>query len=123
MTKITGHIGKRIAVALAAVTLLFSIAACGGKKPASKEDLTGTWQQLLSDGTETIQLTSDGRYISDIKLYAGTSTHNTHTWDYSDGKLTVHYTNLGVDSTYDVAIEGNQMKLTRNGTTTVYTKK
>ncbi len=113
----------KVSVMLAVVILALSIAACGGNSPSSREELVGTWQQMMSDGTETIQLTSDGRYISDIKMYDGISTHNEHTWDYSDGKLTVHYTDMGVDSTYTVVIEDGKMKLNNGNTTIIYTKK
>ena len=63
------------------------------------------------------------RYNSDIRLYSGISTHNEHTWDYSDGKLTVHYKEMGVDSTYTVVIEDGKMKLNNGNTTIIYTKK
>ena len=113
----------KVSVILAVVILALSIGACGGNSPSSREELVGTWQQMMSDGTEIIQLTSDGRYISDIKMYDGISTHNEHTWDYSDGKLTVHYTDMGVDSTYTVVIEDGKMKLNNGNTTIIYTKK
>lgn len=111
-------------VTVAVLVMVMNLASCGGSKsPSSREELVGTWQQMMSDGTETIRLTSDGRYISDINLYAGTSSHNEHTWDYSDGKLTVHYSEPGVDSTYTVVIENGQMTLNNGNSTTVYTKK
>jgi len=123
MTMGKNSICLKVSVMLAVVILALSIAACGGNSPSSREELVGTWQQMMSDGTETIQLTSDGRYISDIKMYDGISTHNEHTWDYSDGKLTVHYTEMGVDSTYTVVIEDGKMKLNNGNTTIIYTKK
>ncbi len=123
MTMGKNSICLKVSVMLAVVILALSIAACGGNSPSSREELVGTWQQMMSDGTETIQLTSDGRYISDIKMYDGISTHNEHTWDYSDGKLTVHYTDMGVDSTYTVVIEDGKMKLNNGNTTIIYTKK
>ena len=117
-------IGIRILALAAVFVLAMSLAACGGgKKPASKEELVGTWEQLMNDGTETVQLTSDGRYISDIRMYDGISRHNERTWDYSDGKLTVHYPDLGVDSTYTVVIENGKMTLNNGNSTIVYTKK
>ena len=112
-----------VASLIVVIVLTLSLAACGSKNPTSKEQLVGTWQQMMSDGVETIQLTSDGRYISDIKMYDGISTHNEHTWDYSDGKLTVHYTNMGVDSTYSVEIEEGKMKLNNGNSTIIYTRK
>ena len=117
-------IGTRVTALIAVFVLTLSLTACGGgNSPASKEELVGTWQQMMSDGTETIQLTSDGRYISDIKMYDGISSHNEHTWDYSDGKLTVHYKDLGVDSTYTVVIEDGKMKLNNGNSTVIYTRK
>lgn len=101
MQRVIKSIGLRVIALIAVFVLALSLAACGGSKsPASKDDLVGTWEQLMSDGTETVQLTSDGRYISDIRMYDGISRHNERTWDYSDGKLTVHYPDLGVDSTH-----------------------
>lgn len=123
MTMGKNSICLKVSVMLAVVILALSIGACGGNSPSSREELVGTWQQMMSDGTEIIQLTSDGRYISDIKMYDGISTHNEHTWDYSDGKLTVHYTDMGVDSTYTVVIEDGKMKLNNGNTTIIYTKK
>ena len=124
MQRIRNSIGPRVIVVVAVLVMVLNLTSCGGSKsPSSKEELVGTWQQILSDGTETIQLTSDGRYISDISLYAGTSTHNEHTWDYSGGKLTVHYTEMGVDSTYTVVIEDGRMKLNNGNSTVIYTKK
>lgn len=123
MTMGKNSICIKVSVMLAVVILALSIGACGGNSPSSREELVGTWQQMMSDGTEIIQLTSDGRYISDIKMYDGISTHNEHTWDYSDGKLTVHYTDMGVDSTYTVVIEDGKMKLNNGNTTIIYTKK
>lgn len=117
-------IGTKVIALIAVFVMTLSLAACGdGDKPSSKEDLVGTWQQTMSDGTETIKLTSDGKYISDIKMYDGISTHNEHTWDYSDGKLTVHYKDLGVDSTYTVVIEDGKMKLNNGNSTVIYTRK
>lgn len=124
MQKNISGIGPKVISLIAVFVLTLSLAACGGSnKPSSKEELVGTWQQMMSDGTETIKLTSDGRYISDIKMYDGISTHNEHTWDYSDGKLTVHYKDLGVDSTYTVVIEDGKMKLNNGSSTVIYTKK
>ena len=124
MKKNISGIGPKVISLIAVFVLTLSLAACGGNnKPSSKEELVGTWQQMMSDGTETIKLTSDGRYISDIKMYDGISTHNEHTWDYSDGKLTVHYKDLGVDSTYTVVIEDGKMKLNNGSSTVIYTKK
>ena len=123
MQRKTFSIGSRVMAMVAVLVLALSLTACGGgKSPSSKEELAGTWQQMMSDGTETIKLTSDGRYISDIKMYDGISTHNEHTWDYSGGKLTVHYKELGVDSTYTVVIEDGKMKLNNGKTTIIYTK-
>ena len=117
-------IGTGVMALIAVFALTLCLTACGGgNSPASKEELVGTWQQMMSDGTETIQLTSDGRYISDIKMYDGISSHNEHTGDYSDGKLTVHYKDLGVDSTYTVVIEDGKMKLNNGNSTIIYTKK
>ncbi len=124
MQKIGNTIGLRIITLAAVLVMVLNLASCGGgKSPSSKEELVGTWQQMMSDGTETIQLTSDGRYISDIKLYSGISTHNERKWDYSGGKLTVHYTEMGVDSTYTVVIEDGKMKLNNGNSTVIYTKK
>ena len=124
MQRVIKSIGLRVIALIAVFVLALSLAACGGsKKPASKDDLVGTWEQLMSDGTETIQLTSDGRYISDIRMYDGISRHNERTWDFSDGKLTVHYPDLGVDSTYTVVIENGKMTLNNGNSTIVYTKK
>ena len=119
----TKKVVTRITSLIVAALLTLSLAACGGKKAVSKEELVGTWQQTMSDGTAIIQLTSDGRYISDISMNDGISTHNEHTWDYSDGKLTVHYSNMGVDSTYSVEIEDGKMKLNNGNSTIIYTKK
>ena len=113
---------KRTIALISALMLALSLTACGGNSPKSKEELVGTWQQVMSDGIETIELTSDGRYISDIRMYDGISTHNVHTWDYSDGKLTVHYTNMGVDSTYTVELENDELTLNNGNATITYTK-
>ena len=124
MQRVLSNIGLKVMVLVGVLVLTLSLTACGGgNTPSSKEELVGTWQQTMSDGTETIQLTSDGRYISDIKMYDGISSHNERTWNYSDGKLTVHYTDLGVDSTYTVVIEDGKMKLNNGNTTIIYTKK
>ena len=124
MQRVLSNIGLKVMVLVAVLVLTLSLTACGGgNTPSSKEELVGTWQQTMSDGTETIQLTSDGRYISDIKMYDGISSHNELTWNYSDGKLTVHYTDLGVDSTYTVVIEDGKMKLNNGNSTIIYTKK
>lgn len=124
MQRVLNNIGLKVLVLVAVLVLTLSLTACGGgNTPSSKEELVGTWQQTMSDGTETIQLTSDGRYISDIKMYDGISSHNERTWDYLDGKLTVHYTDLGVDSTYTVVIEDGKMKLNNGNSTIIYTKK
>jgi hypothetical protein len=123
MQKAMSSIGTKVIALVSVLVLALSLSACGGGKSPSKEELVGTWQQIMSDGTETVKLTSDGRYISDIKLYDGISSHNEHTWDYSDGKLTVHYKDLGVDSTYKVVISDNEMKLSNGNSTVVYTKK
>ena len=124
MQKVFKCIGTRVLALVAVLVLALSLASCGGsKKPSSKDDLVGTWEQLMSDGTETVQLTSDGRYISDISMYDGISRHNERTWDYADGKLTVHYPDLGVDSTYTVVIENGKMTLNNGNSTIVYTKK
>lgn len=124
MQRVLSNIGLKVMVLVGVLVLTLSLTACGGgNTPSSKEELVGTWQQTMSDGTETIQLTSDGRYISDIKMYDGISSHNERTWNYSDGKLTVHYTDLGVDSTYTVVIEDGKMKLNNGNSTIIYTKK
>ena len=74
MQRVLSNIGSKVMVLVAVLVLTLSLTACGGgNTPSSKEELVGTWQQTMSDGTETIQLTSDGRYISDIKMYVGRS--------------------------------------------------
>ena len=119
----TKNVVTRVASIIVAALLTLSLAACGGRNTVTIENLVGTWEQTMSDGTATVQLTSDGRYISDIRMYDGTSTHNEHTWDFSDGKLTVHYTNMGVDSTYSVEIKDGRMKLDNGSSTIIYTRK
>lgn len=113
---------------ITAAVLLFALAACGnsgknGNTPKNQEELEGTWEKVMSDGVEKIMIFSDGRYVSDISLNGGTSSHNDRTYEYKDGKLTVHYPDLGTDSSYKVQIKDDQLILDKDGTITVYTKK
>ena len=118
----------KAALLLVAASLVFAIVACGaGKKdsttPKNNDDIAGTWEQVMADGIETITLYEDGIYVSDIKLNAGVSSHKQRSYVCKDGKLTVHYPDLGTDSSYDVQIKGGQLILKNGSSTITYTKK
>ena len=117
-----------VPVLLAAMILLFGFTACSGEEtktstPSSKVEFLGTWERVTSDGLETIQMTADGKYITDIRLNNGTTTHNENTWDYEDGTFTVHYSALGLDSSYDARIMGDILFLDNGNAKLSYTKK
>ena len=126
MRKTTTKLGIKLPLLAAVMVLVLGLSACfssAGKTPASASELEGTWERTLTDGTETITLSINGSYKSDIRMLSGVTTHNSHTWNYLDGKLTVHYAELGVDSTYTVKIDGDQMTWDNGDAVITLTKK
>lgn len=122
--------GKKFSKALitvAVAVMIFMLTACGGSgsgvAPMSQDQIAGTWEMTMPDGIETITIFSDGRYVSDISLNGGTSSHNDRTYEYKDGSLTVHYPDFGTNSTYKVKIKDNQLILDNGSGAKVYTKK
>ena len=128
MTKTISKMFSKALLIGAVAVIVFAMTACGGagkggSVPNNQEELSGTWEKINTDGVETITIFSDGRYVSDISMNGGISSHNDRTYDYKDGKLTVHYPDFGTDSTYKVQIKDNQLILDNGNSTIVYTKK
>ena len=128
MMKNTGRKYPQALILVVVTVVVFALTACGGADkngavPMNQEELAGTWEQVMDDGIETITIFSDGRYVSDISLNGGTSSHNDRTYEYKDGKLTVHYPDFETSSSYKVQIKDNQLILDNGSSKIIYNRK
>lgn len=86
---------------------------CGGSDETkiSAADVTGTWVQTLSDGTETITLRSDMTYTKVIELVGDfpMTTTSDDTWSFSGNTISIQSSKYNTVSEYTVILEGNTM--------------
>lgn len=86
---------------------------CGGSDETeiSAADVTGTWVQTLSDGTETITLRSDMTYTKVIELVGDfpMTTTSDDTWSFSGNTISLQSSKYNTVSEYTVILEGNTM--------------
>ena len=112
----------------AAAALLLS--GCGSGTGSSKSrdisaaDIYGTWRQTLSDCTDTIVFKADMTYDRTLSYTSGFAmTSETHdNWSLSGNTISIHYTDYGTVSDYQVTIEGNTMTWVTGDSSIVYTK-
>ena len=117
---------KRLIPILTAAALL--LAGCGGEtekaKSLSASDIYGTWQLQRSDCTDTYTFKADMTYTRKLSYTSGfaMNSETQDSWSLSGDTISIHYTDFGQVSDYQVTIEGNSMTWVTGDSETVYTK-
>lgn len=109
------------------IAAVIMISGCSGDGGASltADDVTGTWVQILSDGTETLTLNADMTYEKVIELTSEPplTTRSGDTYTISGNKIIINYSKYGTSSEYKVTIDGDVMKWDSGSGTIEYRKK
>lgn len=115
---------KRFSAVMLSLCLL---TGCGGDddKEIAVQDLTGTWVQTLSDGTETLTLNSDMTYTKIIELGGAfpVTTTTDDTWSVSGDTISINYSKYDTVSKYTVELDGDKMIWDSGDSKITYNKK
>lgn len=110
----------------AALFSMVLLTGCGGSdaEDIKAEDLTGTWVQTLSDGTETLTLYEDMTYTMVIELGGAfpVTTESSDTWSISGNTISINYSKYNTVSTYSVKLDGSTMTWDTGDSTIIYYK-
>lgn len=104
------------------------LCGCGGGSSISAEEMAkvyGTWVKTNDDMTTTYTINSDGTYTEFV--YAGgdfpVSMTTTGTYVYDGETITFTDSDMGIDYSFGVSFEGEDLILDNEGYQSRYTKK
>ena len=120
-------IKKTAGIIMLAAGLICLLAGCGKSEKDTKltEQIVGSWQENMDDGTKVMTFRNDMTFTESINI-TGTvpmSTQSNGTFSVKGNKISIKYEEYGLISDYTVNVNGNSMTLDNGSGKIVMTKK